>query len=92
MNEIKARISSEEEREFLYLIRDTVENIGYRVLDFTSFQPNTHLIIKRDWVYGKVEFIHLANEVEARITVTNNSLYNNLLKVLKGASASLKNN
>jgi hypothetical protein len=92
MNEIKARISKEEERQFLSFVRDAVENIGYRVIDFTSFQPNTYLIIKRDWVYGKVEFIHLAdNNVEVRIVVTNNSLYNNLSKVLKGANAPLKN-
>jgi len=90
MNELKVIITTGEERQFLFSLRDTVEEIGYRILDFTNFQENTYLITRWDSVYGKVEFIHLADKVEVRIEIVNNSLYNYLLKVLKGAKTPLK--
>jgi hypothetical protein len=92
MNEIKIKIKPEEERQFLFRIRDAVGELGYRILDFTNFKDNTYLITRWDSVYGKVEFIHLANDrVEVRIAVVNNSLYNRLLNLLRGAKTSLKN-
>jgi hypothetical protein len=90
MNELKIKIKSEEERQFLFNLRDTVEEIGYRILDYSLFKSNTYLITRWDSVFGKVEFIHLANKIEVRIEIVNNSLYNYLLKVLKGAKTPLK--
>jgi len=91
MNEIKIIINKEEELEFLFQLRDVVEEIGYRILDFTNFQENTYLITRWDSVYGKVEFIRLVNKkTEVRIEIVNNSLYNYLLKALKGAKTPLK--
>jgi hypothetical protein len=90
MNELKIKIKSEEERQFLFFITDIVAEIGYRILDYTNLQPNTYLINAWNSIFGKVEFIHLADKIEVRIIVINNYLYNHLLKSLKGAKTPLR--